>query len=68
MVIRPESADDHEAIRRLVAAAFGSEAEALLVDRIRASPEYVPEMALVAEIGDELAGHVMISDAVIRNR
>lgn len=67
MVIRTESADDHEAIRRVVAAAFGSDAEAILVERIRASPEYVPEMALVAEIGDELVGHVMISGAVIRN-
>lgn len=63
----PESPDDYAAIRRVVAAALGSEAEAILVGRIRASPEYVPEMALVAEIGDELVGHVMISGAVIRN-
>lgn len=67
MVIRPKSTDDYEAIRRVVAAAFGADAEAILVERIRASPEYVPEMALVAEIGDELVGHVMISGAVIRN-
>ena len=67
VVIRPESLDDHEAIRRLVTAAFGSEAEAALVDRIRASAEYVPEMALVAEAGGEIVGHVMISRAVLRH-
>ena len=67
VVIRPESPDDHDAIRRLVAAAFQSEAEAELVDRIRASGEYVPEMALVAEADGEIVGHVMISHAVIRN-
>ncbi len=67
LLIRAESPVDHDAIRRVVAAAFGSQAEADLVDRIRASPEYVPEMALVAERAGEIVGHVMISHAVIRN-
>jgi putative acetyltransferase len=31
------------------------------VEAIRASPEYVPELALVAEIEGELVGHVMVS-------
>ena len=67
VVVRPESVDDHDAIRRLVAAAFESDAEAHLVDRIRDSDEYVPEMALVAEVDGEIVGHVMISHAVIRS-
>jgi len=67
VVIRPESPDDHDAIRRLVAAAFGSDAEAELVDRIRASPEYVADMALVAQLDGEIVGHVMIGHAVVRN-
>ncbi len=66
-VIRRETAGDFAAIGRVVAAAFGSQVEAVLVDRIRASPEYVPEMALVAEIEGEVVGHVMISGATIRN-
>jgi putative acetyltransferase len=66
VVIRPESPDDHDAMRELVAAAFESETEAEL-DRIRASPEYVPELALVAEVDGAIVGHVMISRAVIRN-
>ena len=53
----------------MVAAAFDSDVEADLVERIRASPEFVPEMALVAEsVGEvavEILGHVMISGAVI---
>lgn len=71
--IRPERPDDHAAIGDVVAAAFGSPAEAALVERIRASPEYVPEMALVAVAtsradGERAAivGHVMISGAVLR--
>lgn len=67
MVIRAETAADHESIRQVVALAFGSDVEAILVDRIRASPEYVPEMALVAEIDGDVVGHVMISHAAIRS-
>ena len=67
LVIRAETPADHGAIRRVVAAAFKSDTEADLVDRIRASPEYVPAMALVAEAAGAIVGHVMISDAIIRN-
>ena len=67
MIIRPEQPADHPAIRRVVAAAFGSDVEADLVDRIRASPEYVAEMALVAEVDGEVAGHVMISGATLNH-
>lgn len=63
VTIRPESPPDFAAIGDLVAAAFGSDTEAELVDRIRASREYVPETALVAEADGALAGHVMISRA-----
>jgi putative acetyltransferase len=66
VAIRPESPADHPAIRRLVAAAFGSDVEADLVERIRSSPEYVAEMALVAEADGEIVGHVMVSNAVLR--
>jgi putative acetyltransferase len=67
-VIRQSSASDHGAIRRIVADAFGSEAEADLVERIRASPEYEPSMDLVAELDDlGVVGHVMISRAILRS-
>ena len=64
--LRPETPDDHDAISAVVAAAFGSDAEARLVDAIRASPNYVPELALVAEIDGIVVGHVMISNATLR--
>ncbi len=49
----------------MVEAAFGSEVEAGLVAAIRASPEYIPECALVAIVDGQVVGHVMISDAAI---
>jgi putative acetyltransferase len=67
VAIRPETADDAPAINDVVAAAFGSEAEAQLVEAIRASPEYRPAMALVAVLDNEVVGHVMISEAALHD-
>ena len=61
LAIRSERVDDHDAIRRVVAAAFQSDRQADLIDAIRSSPEYVPELALVAEVGGIVVGHVMVS-------
>lgn len=67
VTIRPETHDDVDAIRQVVTAAFGSRVEADLVDRIRTSPGYLPDVALVANVGGEIVGHVMISGAVVRH-
>ncbi len=60
-LVRPETAQDHDEIARVVTAAFGSPAEARLVETIRASAEYIAELALVATLDDAVVGHVMIS-------
>ena len=64
-VIRPEEPADFAAIASVVQAAFGSPDEPQLVAAIRASPEYVPEWALVAELDGDIVGHVMINYATI---
>lgn len=61
MIIRQETAADFDAIRLLVAAAFKSDVEAKLVDDIRADACYRSELALVAEDGGEIVGHVMVN-------
>lgn len=66
VLIREESVADRPAVREVVAAAFGSTAEADLVERIRESPQYVPDLSLVAVIESQVVGHVMISHAVLR--
>lgn len=63
MNIRPEQPGDHEAIAAVVAAAFASRAEARLVAALRESSAFIPALSLVAEVGGEVAGHVMISYA-----
>jgi putative acetyltransferase len=63
LVIRPEQAADHAAIASVVRAAFSRHPDevALLVERIRASASYVPELTLVAEDASGVIGHVMLS-------
>lgn len=66
-VIRVETSADFAAIRMLVAAAFGQGGEADLVELIRHSSGYIPELALVAEIDGSVVGHVMVSTASLRH-
>lgn len=64
-MIRPEQPADFDAVAAVVEAAFGGPDEPQLVAAIRASPEYVADWALVAELGGEIVGHVMISYATV---
>jgi putative acetyltransferase len=59
--IRAETPDDERAIFDVVEAAFGSAVEARLVDLIRESANFVPELSLFAEVDGRIVGHVMVS-------
>lgn len=62
--IRPENHQDQAAIRRVVLAAFDHhQSVADLVDLIRDSPGFVPELSLIARHDDEVVGHLMLSRA-----
>ncbi len=65
LTIRPETEADHEAIADVVTRAFDSPAEARLVEAIRSSQEYLPDLALVAVVGETVVGHVMISRCAV---
>jgi putative acetyltransferase len=61
VIIRPERAADHDAIRQVNDEAFGSTVEARLVDAIRESDRFVPELSLVAVSEGQTHGHVISS-------
>lgn len=66
VVIEPERPADAAAVRDVVTRAFAEQAVvADLVELIRASPQYVPELALVARVGPAVAGFVMLSHAEV---
>lgn len=62
LAIRREGPDDHDTIHLLLKLAFGRANEAELVQRIRSSDYYVPDLALVAEDeAGEIVGHALSS-------
>jgi putative acetyltransferase len=61
VIIRAETATDHEDIRRINDEAFGSAIEAKIVDAIRASDRFVPELSLLAVSEGQSLGHVISS-------
>ncbi|MEC0267131.1 N-acetyltransferase [Paenibacillus anseongense] len=66
MRIRTEGIQDHEAVYQLNVEAFGHrEEEAQLVERIRASEGFIPELSIVAEMDHQLAGHILLSKASV---
>ena len=63
IVIRPEREADHPAITDVVRGAFVKHPDevAAFVERIRASEQFIPELALVAEDSSGVIAHVMFS-------
>ncbi|HEY3412373.1 MAG TPA: N-acetyltransferase [Armatimonadota bacterium] len=72
MIIRTETSDDFPRIYELVKVAFqtakvsgGTEQD--FVNQVRSGDAYIPELALVAEEGGQLIGHIMMSKIDIVN-
>jgi putative acetyltransferase len=61
-LIRPEQSGDFDPVHALLLASFGHEAQARLVDRLRASGKITS--ALVAEERERILGHVVFSKVV----
>ncbi|RPE08473.1 N-acetyltransferase [Chitinophaga lutea] len=61
LLIRPEKAADKAAVYALHAAAFEQENESRLVDLLRESEHYIPELSLVAELNGDIVGHILFT-------
>ena len=61
MIVRAEGPEDHDTIRRIVDEAFGDTITSEIVDGIRASDRFVPELSLVAVSEGQSLGHVISS-------
>jgi putative acetyltransferase len=64
--IRPERPEDKAAIWEINRLAFGGEAEPNLVDKIRNSTGYIPQLSLVAVRQGRVVGHILFSLIEIR--
>jgi putative acetyltransferase len=66
MEIRAEKAEDRAAIWEINRLAFGGEAEPNLVDKIRKSAGFIPQLSLVAVQQGRVVGHILFSPIEIR--
>ena len=68
--IRQELDADHERVEKLVKSAFehvdeSDHQEHLLVAKLRRSSAFIPELSLVAELKDQLVGHILLTTITI---
>jgi len=68
VIVRPETVRDQEAIRRVNELAFGRPAEAVIVDTLRGSTTYVPELSVVAEADGQIVGYALFSEVTVRGQ
>ena len=59
--IRKEEEKDHKQIHEVNKLAFQQENESNLIEKIRKSENFVPELSIVAEINNRIVGHILFS-------
>lgn len=60
-----ETDEDIAVIREVVTTAFGRTSEAELIEAIRNSPNFIPELSIVAKENGKVLGHILFSPIVI---
>ncbi|MCC0723151.1 N-acetyltransferase [Clostridioides sp. ZZV14-6104] len=72
MIIRQEKASDKNKVYEVVKSAFANEDssdhdEQNLVNRLRNSTSFVPELSLVAEDDGNIVGHILFTEIKVKN-
>jgi len=66
VLIRSEQNEDYDSIKRVNDEAFGQENEGLLVNALRKTSKYMPSLSLVAEMNDNIIGHILFYPVTIK--
>ncbi len=66
LVLRPERPGEAAAVRAVVEDAFvGEPVVGELVDALRRSPDWVPGLSFVAELNNEIVGHILFTRSLL---
>ena len=65
--IRPELQTEYQLVEKVNRDAFNRDEEANLVQKLRSTPNYIPELSLVACNKNEIIGHIMFTKVRIIN-
>jgi len=68
MIIRPEKKKDYKAIYKVNELAFVGRAEADLIEDLRKTDSFIPELSLVAIQNQAIIGHILFSLIVIKSK
>ena len=66
LIIRQGLPGEEPIVEEVIRQAFGDESVPKLVNAIRASGGFIPELSLVAELNGTIAGHILFSTVTIR--
>jgi len=67
VIIEQECEKDYEFIAEMLQTSFKSDEEMMLVNRLRGTSEYIPELSLVAKYNNKIIGHCMLTKVTINN-
>ncbi|WP_433765957.1 GNAT family N-acetyltransferase [Flavobacterium ginsenosidimutans] len=72
VTLRQENKNDFESVFQLIEKAFEKEEysdhkEQFLVERLRKSEAFIPELSIVAELDGKIVGHILFSKLQIKN-
>lgn len=59
VIIRKEEKEDYQMVYEVNLLAFQQENEGKLVEKIRTSDHFIPELSLVAEVDGQIVGHIL---------
>ncbi|WP_264551749.1 GNAT family N-acetyltransferase [Flavobacterium sp. N2038] len=71
--LRQESKKDYECVFQLIEKAFEKEEysdhrEQFLVERLRDSEAFIPELSIIAEVDGKITGHILFTKLEIKNQ
>lgn len=67
MIIRRENSNDFNEVNSIIKEAFNGNFEKELVEKIRKNPKHINELSLIAEDGNEIAGHILFSEIIVKD-